>query len=103
MVGFPILTWMLLLPLGGALLILAIPRDRTGTIRWIALGTSLGVLGLALGLLFGFDPAQPGPQFVHRWDWAPSIGAAYRVGVDGISLWLVLLTALIFPLALAAS
>jgi len=103
MADFSILTWMLLLPLGGALLILGLPRDRVGAIRWIALGTSVGVLALALGLLLGFDPAQPGPQFVHHWNWAPSIGAAYRVGVDGISLWLVLLTALIFPLALAAS
>ncbi len=103
MASFPILTWMLLLPLIGALVILGIPRERVGTIRWVALGTSLGVLALGLGLLSGFDLSQPGPQFVHHWDWAPSIGAAYRVGVDGISLWLVLLTALIFPLALMAS
>lgn len=103
MASFPILTWMLLLPLIGAFVILGVPRERVGTIRWVALGTSLGVLALGLGLLSGFDPAQPGPQFVHHWDWAPSIGAAYRVGVDGISLWLVLLTALIFPLALMAS
>jgi len=101
--GFPILTGMLLLPLMGALLLLAIPRDRVGAIRWTALGVSLGVLGLALGLLFRFDFAQPGPQLVHRWEWAPAIGAAYAVGVDGISLGLVLLTALIFPLAVAAS
>lgn len=103
MADFSILTWMLVLPLGGALWILGIPRDRVGLIRWTALAASVGVLGLALGLLAGFDPAQPGPQFVQRWVWAPSIGAAYAVGVDGISLWLVLLTALIFPLALAAS
>lgn len=103
MADFPILTGMLLLPLAGALLILAIPRARVGAIRWTALGVSAAVLGLAVGLLLGFDPARPGPQWVQRWVWAPSVGAAYAVGVDGISLWLVLLTALIFPLALAAS
>lgn len=99
----PLLTAMLGLPLAGALGILAIPRDRVGAIRWTALGTSMAVLGLALAVLVGFDPQRPGLQFVERWVWAPAIGASYIVGVDGISLWLVLLTALIFPLALGAS
>ncbi|MBO9360576.1 MAG: NADH-quinone oxidoreductase subunit M [Thermoflexus sp.] len=100
---FSILTVMLTAPLAGALLILGLPRERTGAIRWTALGFSLISLGLAPWALARFDLSRPGPQLVERWTWAPAIGASCVVGVDGISLWLVLLTTLIFPLALAAS
>jgi NADH-quinone oxidoreductase subunit M len=100
---FPILTAILMTPLVGALLILGLPRERTRAIRWTALGFSLISLGLALVALARLDLSRPEPQLVERWVWAPAIGASYTVGVDGISLWLVLLTALIFPLALAAS
>ncbi|MFN7948915.1 MAG: NADH-quinone oxidoreductase subunit M [Blastocatellia bacterium] len=58
---------------------------------------------VSLGLLSGFDASQAGPQHVTRVDWITSLGVKYFVGVDGLSLWLVLLTTLTMPIAILAS
>ncbi len=94
------------LPLTGALLLLLIPnRDgrNDGTVRWLALALSLAAFGVTLGLWAGFDPASPEFQFVERRAWIPAFGIDYYVGIDGISLMLVLLTAFLTPIALLSS
>jgi NADH-quinone oxidoreductase subunit M len=58
---------------------------------------------ISLGLLSGFDSAQAGPQMVTRVTWIESLGVKYYVGVDGLSIWLVLLTTLTMPIAILAS
>jgi NADH-quinone oxidoreductase subunit M len=69
--------------------------------RWIALWTTLAVFALSLWLVFAFDPSNPGFQFVERFDWFA--GAEYHMGVDGISVLFVLLTAFLLPICIVAS
>jgi len=94
------------LPLAAALILLLVPnRDgrNDGVIRWIALALSTAVFGLTVALWAGFDPASPEFQFVERRAWIPAFGIDYHVGVDGISLLLVVLTAFLTPIALLSS
>jgi NADH-quinone oxidoreductase subunit M len=100
---FPILSVLLFLPLAGALVVAAMPKDAIKSARVFALLTSIATLAVAAGVLVRFDKANPGFQMVQAVRWIPSSGAAYRVGIDGISLWMVLLTAFLTPLALLAS
>jgi NADH-quinone oxidoreductase subunit M len=69
--------------------------------RWITLATTLATLALSIWLIANFDPAQPGFQFVEHLNWFS--GASYRMGVDGISVLFVVLTAFLMPLAIIAS
>ena len=93
-------------PLVGAGLILAFRQFAPGSdvarnARWIAMLTTLVTLALAILMVAGFDPAQPGMQFSENLAWFS--GARYRMGVDGISVLLVLLTAFLMPLSIVAS
>ncbi len=100
-----ILTVVTFLPLVGAVLALILPgRDQRAVdlVRWIALVTTLVTFGLSLWLWAAFDPADPGFQFVVNIDWiGDSIG--YRVGVDGISVLFVVLSAALMPLVVLSS
>ena len=104
--SFPLLTAIVFLPLVGAvLLLLAGGRDgeRDDLVRWLALGVSLAVFLLTLVLWAGFDPASAEYQFDESYAWIPRFGINYDVGVDGISLLLVVLTGFLTPLALLGS
>jgi NADH-quinone oxidoreductase subunit M len=85
------------IPLVGALAVALAPERWA---RWAALAASLAAFVVSLGLLAGFDAAQAGYQFVESASWLPQLGIGYKLGVDGVSLWLVLLTTFIFPIAL---
>lgn len=103
--GFPLLTLIISLPLLGAGITLAIPRDRRETARWVGLLTAASDLLVALFLVLGWvnDPAIE-MQFVDGpWSHIASLGIAYHVGVDGISVPLILLTVLLVPLAMLLS
>ncbi|OAM77434.1 NADH-quinone oxidoreductase subunit M [Devosia elaeis] len=94
-----LVTW---LPLLGAVLLLATPKTAIGAIRWISLATTLVVFALSLALWNAFDASNAGFQFVVNMPWiGDSIG--YRVGVDGISVLFVVLTALLMPAVVLAS
>jgi NADH-quinone oxidoreductase subunit M len=98
------LTTIIFLPLIGALFILAVRgTDAVAirNIRWTALSTTVITFVLSMILWMDFDPAQKGFQFVEEYPWIGDI--AYRVGVDGISLPLVLLTTFFMPLCIIAS
>ncbi|MDR7522000.1 MAG: NADH-quinone oxidoreductase subunit M [Armatimonadota bacterium] len=97
------LSVLIVLPLAGALLVALIPREREETIRRAGLAVSLATLAVAAWLFRVFDPASGAMQFAVRVPWIPALGIGYAVGVDGISLLLVGLTAVIFPLALLGS
>ena len=71
--------------------------------RAVALGTSLVTLVLSVALLVDFDKAEAGYQFVESKVWIKSLGIRYLMAVDGISLFMVVLTGLLFPIALLAS
>ena len=63
---------------------------------WVALLGALVPLGYAIVLLFDFDTGRPGLQYVTDDDWIPALGIHYKLGLDGLNLWLVALTALLF-------
>ncbi|MFN7929260.1 MAG: hypothetical protein U0Y68_15200 [Blastocatellia bacterium] len=71
--------------------------------RWIAFIVSMITFVLSLGFLLGFDGAKSGPQLVTKVSWIQELGVHYYIGVDGISLWLVLLTTFLVPGAVMAS
>ncbi len=100
--NMPLLSLTTFLPLAGGLLLALVPRTKTHAVRGIALGFSLAAFLAALALDFGFDGANGGFQFIERGAWIGR-GLDYHVGVDGISLFLVLLAAFLTPVALLAS
>ena len=97
-----ILTWILLLPLAGAVLVALMP-DRGKLPNWIALLTSLATFGLTLHLPAHFLLGQGGFQFQINMPWIENPAIFYHVGVDGLSLWLVVLTGLLAPIGVLAS
>ncbi len=97
-----ILSLIIFLPLIGAIVLTLLPRDSSA-VRWAAVGASLATLAVSLVMFVGFSPALPGFQFVESYFWIPAYNIGYKLGVDGISLWLVLLTNLVFPLAIGYS
>ncbi|MEI8340564.1 MAG: NADH-quinone oxidoreductase subunit M [Verrucomicrobiota bacterium] len=93
------ITWLILTPLAGALAVMLLPRSVS---RPAALVFNALAAVLALMLWHGFNTADGTLQMVVHHDWIPKIGAEYRVGIDGLSLMMVLLTSLIIPFALFA-
>ncbi len=100
--GFPILSVLVALPAAGALLVLAL-GERVARSKGIALGCALATLGVAGGLALRFDSGVSTAQAVERHAWIPGLGASYHVGVDGLSLPLVLLTAFLTAISCVAS
>lgn len=101
--GMPLLTLLTLLPLAGGLLVLFVSKERPYLARNLALTASFIALGLAILLWSGFDGRSGALQFVERHEWIPTLGVQYFVGVDGLGLLMVLLTAVIVPLSLFAA
>jgi NADH-quinone oxidoreductase subunit M len=102
---FPILTSLVALPVAGAFLLLFV-RDEPENeplVRNIALVVSVLVFAETLLLWSRFDPASADFQFIERHAWIPAFGISYFVGVDGISLFLLVLTGFLTPLALLGS
>jgi NADH-quinone oxidoreductase subunit M len=97
----PILTLLVLVPALGAGLVALLPNDHDDVIGRVGLGVSVLVGLLSLVLLFGFDTGQGGFQLVSAHPWIESFGISWKLGVDGISLFLVVLSGILFPLAIA--
>lgn len=102
MTDLPLLSALWLTPAIGALVVVILPTAARRATRPVALATSLTVLGLAVALAAGFDPGGDTHQFVEAHPWIPGSGATYTLGLDGIALVLVLLTAALMPLLLLA-
>jgi len=95
-----LLVW---LPIVGGLVVLALGESRVALGRGVALGTSLVALALSVPLYQGFDTSTASFQFVEQLPWIPAFNATYHLGVDGISLPLILLTTFItVPILIAA-
>ncbi len=101
--GFPILSIVTFVPLAGAILLLFIRREQENKIRMVSLLVAGVTFLITLALPLSFDFASAEMQFVERASWIPAIGVTYVMGIDGISLWLVCLTALITPIAVLCS
>ena len=117
MSDFPWLTLTVFLPAAGAVVLVPLAvlaggrdpfrreRSRRGdaAVRWWALAVTLATFGLSLGMLASFDATDAGFQLVERATWVEALNFQYLVGVDGISIWLVLLTTFLMPVAVVAS
>ncbi|MEX2649645.1 MAG: NADH-quinone oxidoreductase subunit M [Alphaproteobacteria bacterium] len=102
----PMLSLVVFLPLVGAAALLLIrgePAVVARNCRNVALWTTLATLVLALVMWARFDPSTPAFQFVERSEWIPAYGIGYHLGVDGISMLLVVLSAFLLPICIVAS
>ncbi|MBI1952859.1 MAG: NADH-quinone oxidoreductase subunit M [Candidatus Omnitrophica bacterium] len=99
----PILSWIVFLPLAAGLLCLAVPKRQESLLKAIATGATLLVLVLSAWLFFRFDPGLAGFQWEEKVSWIAPINVWYHLGVDGLSLPLVFLTALLSFVAVIAS
>jgi NADH-quinone oxidoreductase subunit M len=100
--GFGLLSLITFFPLVGALAIAALNKEAKGNARWIAFYMTLFTLGASVYLWANFDQGNPGFQFVEEMDWLGG-SIRYKMGVDGISVLFVVLTAFLMPLCILAS
>ncbi len=98
-----LLTLILFLPAGAAILLALLPARNVKLIRWIALLASLVTFAFSLVLWFQYDPTLEGFQFQTKVDWYQVINSSFHLGIDGISLTMVLLTTILTPLAVLTS
>ena len=101
--ALPLLTLLTFVPIIGALAVVGLGSEQKRLARWLSLGFSLGALALALILWRQFDSASGDLQFQERHPWIPTLGVEYRVGIDGLGLLMVLLSAIVVPMAMLAS
>jgi NADH-quinone oxidoreductase subunit M len=98
-----LLTFILFSPTVAAAIIVLLPRENVKLIRWFAVLASLVPLGLGIWLWLSYDSSQAGFQFTEQVAWYEAVNSSYHLGVDGISVPMVLLTTLLTPLALIIS
>ena len=106
MITFPILSLMTFLPLLGVLLIFCIRGSEkavAANARVVALVISLATFVLSIYMYMGFDKTSAEFQFVEKHDWLPGFNIAYKMGVDGISIFFILLSTLLTPICILAS
>ena len=103
MEGLPLLTPLIVVPALAALVIALLPQEQRGAIRAVALAGTVVAFGVSLAVLAAFTVGEAGFQLTEQVAWIPEWGITYRLGVDGLSLFLVLLTTFIMPLAVLAA
>ncbi|MBI2853609.1 MAG: NADH-quinone oxidoreductase subunit M [Chloroflexi bacterium] len=103
--NIPYLTLILFLPVAGAIVVALLPKPEQKTIRSVALVFTLLSFFLSIGVFLGFDRSSAAGtmQFEEKLSWLPAIGSAYHLGVDGISLVMMILTTLIGVLTILVS
>src|SRR5499433_3033004 len=94
---------MTFIPLAGMVVVLLLPSNSHNLIRWVAAVFTVPPLLMAVWLVAHFDTGQAGFQFKEQWAWIPAYNIQYFVGVDGVSISMVLLTALLCFLCIFAS
>ena len=103
MTDIGLLTLVLLTPLAGALVVALLRNGSPAVIKSAGLGFSTLAFLESLVLWIRFDDTSAGMQFVEQYLWIPQLDISYHLGIDGISLLLVVLTTLLTPIALLAS
>jgi len=101
--GIPILSLLIFFPILGAIVLLFINKENGRALRWVTLVYALIEFILSLPLFLAFDPKTAGMQFVEDYWWIQSYGISYKLGIDGISLLLVLLTTFLTILCILCS
>jgi len=92
-----------LVPLFGGIVVAGLGAERKNLARGLSLFFSLVALTGALCLWTHFDRASGGLQFVEKFDWVPTLGVQYYLGIDGLGLLMVMLTAIVVPLSILVS
>ena len=103
MSNWPLLSVLIWLPILGGALVLAVGNARAGAALWLGLAVAVLTFVFSIGLLIGFDYANPGLQFIESHAWIPSFDIHYNLGADGIAVALLLLNTLITVLTLAGA
>ena len=98
-----LLTLITFIPLLGSAVVMLMPRTGKQAVRWVTFVFSLAPFLLAVVLWISFQQAGVGFQFEEQVPWFPLLNSTYHLGVDGISLPMVLLTTLLTPLAILRS
>mgnify|MGYP006270775023 CR=1 FL=1 len=98
--SFPILTALVLVPMFGSALVAVLGNKRPENVKLVAILTSVATLGMSIWLLASFRTLDGGFQFTSQHAWIESWGISWHLGVDGISLFLVVLTGILFPLVI---
>jgi NADH-quinone oxidoreductase subunit M len=98
----PWLSILWLAPVAGTVVIMLLPPSQRALAKWLGLIVSLAVLAVAVVLAVSFDASGPRYQFVESHQWIPAFGTSYTLGLDGIALALVVLTAVLVPLLMIA-
>ena len=96
-------TLTLFLPMVGLIILLFMNENKKESIRWTAFGFSVATFIASLVMWANYDTGGSSLQMTQRFDWIESLGISYYVGVDGISMFMVLLTTFIMPLAILSS
>ena len=99
----PPISCLTIVPLLGAIAVLALGAKRNSLARGLAFTFAFLALAITLILWYRFNPASGGLQFEEVHDWIPALGVQYHVGIDGLSLLMLLLSAIVVPMAMAAS
>ena len=97
--GFPGITALTLIPLVGGFIVVGLGARRNRIARGLALAFSLVALAVTVLVWKDFDSTSPELQFVERHNWIPTLGIEYFVGVDGLGLLMILLSAIVVPMA----
>lgn len=96
-------TLVLFAPIVGFLFLVFSGRMPEERVKWVALITSLVTFGLSVLMLLAFDSKEAGLQMEQQFDWIPGVNITFHIAVDGISIWLVMLTTFMLPIAILAS
>ena len=103
MIAFPWITTLTIVPVVGAIVLLALSGRNKVLVRWVAMAFSLVALILTLVLWHKFNTVADGYQFQELHPWIPSLNVDYRVGIDGLGLLMLLLTSIVVPIGMFAS
>jgi NADH-quinone oxidoreductase subunit M len=101
-IAFPILSALIFVPIIGAIAVALLPKSRPEFPKLVALMSSVATAAMSIWLMASFETSDAGFQFVSKHTWIEAWGISWHLGVDGISLFLVVLTGILFPLAILA-
>lgn len=97
-----LLTTLMLIPLVGSIVVFSLPRGRDALAKQVALAFALVTLGVALFMGIGMDTSNGGLQYLEKYEWIPSFGISWTLGVDGIAAVLIVMAAILVPVVMIA-
>ena len=96
------LTLLMVLPLIGSAVVVALPKENEKLVKQVALASTLVVMGVTIAMAMGFQRDNVDLQYVEKYSWIPSFGINYALGVDGLALVLILMSTILAPVVVLA-